>query len=164
MAPPKKPRALKLVSGERKDRINDDEPIPSEMEIVPPEWLSPAALAIWAEPLTGDLIAKKVLTAWDVDAWARLCAARAVFVEAQGHLEDEGRVIAQPVFDRNGRQQEGFRTVRNEWVAIARDAEAEIDRLAGRFGLTPADRGALKVSHGARDADGQAKDPKRLLS
>lgn len=45
--PAPKPTALRVLHGDRKDRINDAEPQPAEGEVTAPEELSDDARAIW---------------------------------------------------------------------------------------------------------------------
>ncbi|MFD7319546.1 hypothetical protein ACFV9D_00420 [Streptomyces sp. NPDC059875] len=45
--PAPKPTALRVLHGDRKDRINTGEPQPDEGEITPPVWLSNGALEVW---------------------------------------------------------------------------------------------------------------------
>lgn len=155
---PTKPRALKLVDGDRADRLNDKEPIPSEGEVIRPEWLSPAAVEFW-DRLAPDLIGKGVLTPWDVQAFAEWCTASATVVEAESYLAVEGHVIEADVFDRNGKPT-GARRVRNEWSRVWQAAMEVSARRAAQFGFTPAARGSIQVLP-ADAAEG--KDPARFL-
>lgn len=156
---PSKPTALKLVDGTRRDRVNRAEPQP-DVEIVPPAWLTDeVALAEW-DRLAPDLIAKKVLTGWDVQAFAEWCAAVATIAKAERELATEGHIVERDVFDRNGAPS-GKRVVRNEWSRVLHDALEVSARRAARFGLTPSDRSGISVG-GAGAGDG--KDPARLLS
>lgn len=156
---PAKPTTLKLVDGTRRDRVNAKEPIPTEVEVEPPGWLSAEAVAVW-DRLAPDLEARGVLTGWDVQAFAEWCHAVATIEEAERHLAVEGHVIDAEVFDRNG-VATGTRRVRNEWSRVLKDALEVSARRAARFGLTPSDRAGISV--GGDSADDQ-RDPNRLLS
>lgn len=68
----RKPTALRVLHGDRKDRTNDQEPVPPEGEVAPSEETSPDARAVW-ERLARSLIACGVLTSWGVDAFWMTC-------------------------------------------------------------------------------------------
>lgn len=159
--PAPKPTALKLVAGTRTDRVNRNEPSPSdELDVEPPEWLTDdVALATW-DRLAPDLIDRGVLTGWDVQAFAEWCAAVATIATAESHLAADGHVVEATVFDRNG-SPAGTRVVRNEWSRVWKDAMEVAARRAAKFGLTPSDRAGISVG-GTTVADGA--DPERLLS
>ncbi|MFB7171098.1 phage terminase small subunit P27 family [Streptomyces sp. NPDC056254] len=155
--PAPKPTALRVLQGDRADRINRDEPRPSELDVVAPDWLSAAAVEVW-ETLADDLIAKGVLTAWDVEAFANWCDAVARRRDAAGHVETEGAVTEQPVFNKNG-EQTGVRLAKSPWLMALDAADAQVQRYGARFGLTPSDRAQLKI--GGQDNPAGAE---RLLS
>ncbi|WP_405710066.1 phage terminase small subunit P27 family [Streptomyces xanthophaeus] len=155
--PAGKPTSLRVLHGDRADRINRDEPQPSELGIEAPAWLSEAALEVW-ETLADDLIGKGVLTAWDVEAYANWCDAVARRRDAAEHVAEEGAVTEQPVYNKNG-DISGHRQGKNPWLLALDAADAQVQRYGARFGLTPSDRAALKI--------GGAKNPagaERLLS
>ncbi|WKV74234.1 phage terminase small subunit P27 family [Streptomyces sp. PCS3-D2] len=155
--PAPKPTALRVLHGDRADRINKDEPQPSELGVEAPGWLSDAALEVW-ETLADDLTAKGVLTAWDVEAFANWCDAVARRRDAAGHVETEGAVTEQPVFNKNG-EQTGVRLAKSPWLMALDAADAQVQRYGARFGLTPSDRAQLKI--GGQDNPAGAE---RLLS
>lgn len=140
MGRPAKPTALKVVKGERKDRINWAEPVPPSGEVVPPAWLEgdEVAMGEWAR-LAPDLVRQKVLTCWDTEEFADWCSAVARVARAEARLREEGAVVEQAVFDRNG-VMTGHRRVRNPWSFELKDALAIKGRRGARFGLTPSDR------------------------
>ena len=63
-----RPNHLKTIDGQREDRLNRDEPIPEQGGVVRPVELEADARAIWNR-LAPDLIEKRVLTSWGVDAF-----------------------------------------------------------------------------------------------
>lgn len=155
--PAKEPTNLTVLKG---GKPSATEPVPAEGEVAPPAWLTRGqALAEWAR-LAPDLIAKKVLTFWDVQAFAEYCDAVATIAEAAAELAVQGYVVDRPVFDRNGKET-GSRVVPNEWVQIQSRALEVSARRAARFGLTPSDRTGVAAGGGA---DGERKNPERLLS
>ncbi|WP_329545555.1 phage terminase small subunit P27 family [Streptomyces sp. NBC_01356] len=155
--PAGKPTALRVLHGDRKDRINTDEPQPDAGEILPPDWLSEVALEVW-EQFAGDLEAKRVLTAWDTEAFANWCDAVARRRDAAQHVEEEGAVVDLDVFNKNG-ELTGSRRAKNPWLLALDAADAQVQRYGARFGLTPSDRAQLKIPN-----QGEGKGAERLLS
>lgn len=154
---PSKPTSLKVLHGDRKDRINIDEPQPSATEVLPPAWLAMAdtetvqghesALDVWRR-MAPDLTSRGVLTAWDVEAFAVYCDAVVKFRQASLEVTRTGMTIA------------GARgSVKNPAVTAAKDYADLMQRYGARFGLTPSDRASLSVK-GAEDA---GKGAERLL-
>lgn len=141
---PSKPTALKLVQGTRKSRVNQNEPMPVDPGTMrPPAGIGSEALAVW-DAHAPDLIRQKVLTAWDVEAFAIWANAVATAARARAHLDDEGEIVAADVFDRNGKPS-GTRLVVNPWFSIWRSSVDVVQRYGARFGMTPSDRAALSV-------------------
>ncbi|MFF4548601.1 phage terminase small subunit P27 family [Streptomyces sp. NPDC001406] len=148
---PSKPTALKVLHGDRSDRINAAEPVPDEGDIQPPAWL--AELEAEAEPGTGsalgvwrrlapDLIRKRVLTAWDVEAFAVFCDAVVGHRRAALEVARSGLTVA------------GARgVVKNPALTALKDYAEILSRYGARFGLTPSDRASLSIG-------GDAQDPK----
>jgi P27 family predicted phage terminase small subunit len=148
---PKKPTNIAVLHGDRKDRINTAEPKPSLLEVAPPEWLGEQAVEVW-HSLAGDLKAKGVLTAWDVEAFASWCDAVVRRRHASKRLQLEGEVIELPVFDKNGNES-GHRYGKNPWTLVLNEADAQMQKYAARFGLTPSDRASLSIGEASRNAD-----------
>lgn len=148
--PAPKPTEMRLLHGDRKDRINAGEPLPGTGEVVRPSWLAGDAVVLWDE-LAADLEERGVLTAWDVPAFAACCWWFGKWREAAGMVDSDGILV------------EGYRgsQVKNPAHQVARDSWSQFEKLAGRFGLTPSDRAQLSVD---APAAMQAKDPSRLLS
>ncbi|MFE9737329.1 phage terminase small subunit P27 family [Streptomyces sp. NPDC006477] len=155
--PAPKPTALRVLHGDRKDRINTDEPRPAEGDIVPPAWLREDAVEVW-ETLADGLITTGVLTTWDVEAFANWCDAVARRREAAEHVAAEGAVVEHPVFNKNG-DISGHRMGKNAWLMALDAADAQVQRYGARFGLTPSDRAQLHI--GGQEKPGGAE---RLLS
>lgn len=147
------PTADKKLKGEkRRDRINDDEPVPSVGDVSPPSDLSPEAKAVWGR-LAPDMVRRGVLTPWDVDAFAIFCDAVDRSDTARRHLDAEGAVTEQPVFDRNGKET-GHRVLQNPWWRVWKDAAEVCARYGARFGWTPSDRAGLKVGDREQETPG----------
>ena len=128
------PNHLKILAGEREDRINRNEPLPTESAIIPPMSLSDAGQAIW-DRLAPDLIDKRCLTAWDVDLFAVFCDAAATYYECRALL---GTSYAVKGSVKN--------TVVNPYLRIMRDCIETMARIGACFGLTPSDRAGIDVS------------------
>jgi P27 family predicted phage terminase small subunit len=131
---PRRPNYLKILSGEREDRINRNEPLPTESTITPPSPLSDGAQAIW-DRLAPDLIDKGVLTAWDVDAFTVYCDAAALYYEC--------RALMGTAYSVQG-SVKNF--VVNPHYRIMRDCSETMARIGARFGLTPSDRAGIDIS------------------
>lgn len=139
--PAPRPTALKVLQGDRKDRINSAEPVP-QGDVVAPATLSAGALDVWTR-LAPDLKRQGVLTAWDVDEFAVLCDAVARHRKAAEQLDAEGEL---------GENRFGERVVR-PWFRVWADTAAVISKFGGRFGLSPSDRQGLVMSNGTKPAD-----------
>lgn len=123
---PRKPTALKVLHGDRADRMPGGEPQPAAGDPAPPFVLTKAAREVW-DRLAPDLHAKGVLTSWDVDAFAEFC-------EAVTILRSKRRSARR-------RAQPGESSPMAEYRA----AMQVVTTLGSRFGLTPADRAKLSV-------------------
>ncbi len=132
MGRPRKPNHLKILAGEREDRINRNEPIPGEADISPS--LSPEAREVW-DRLAPDLIDKKLLTAWDVDLFTAFCDAVAQYRQCRSLM---GKDYVVPGSMRN--------MVVSPYFKAMRECTEVMIKIGGRFGLTPADRAGLDVS------------------
>ncbi len=137
---PAKPTTLKVLHGDRKDRINRNEPTPEGRAAVPTESLSDAAQRVW-DRVAPDLIRKGVLTAWDEQAFTTYCQTVAHYQEAQRQLAEHGYT------DRGA----AGGIIKSPYWQIMRDAIGVMTTIGGRFGLTPADRTHLVVGEQKRD-------------
>lgn len=125
---------LKALEGCREDRLNREEPIPGEAVIRPPVVLDADAQAVW-DRLAPDLIARRVLTAWDVDAFVGFCRSAAWYHRASAEA-------ASAPFEVDGSH---GGTVLNPIFRAVTLASADMRSFGQRFGLTPGDRAQLKV-------------------
>jgi len=146
--PTPRPTHLRALEGVEESRLNRDEPIPGDSMIVPPVRLSKAAQAIW-DRLAPDLIAKKVLTSWDVDEFANACRMQALLNRALNDAERKPLVTAGS----------NDNLIQNPSIRIVTSVEASLRSIWSRFGLTPGDRAQLKVDHNG----GQKSGAERLL-
>lgn len=151
--PAPKPTNVRQLHGDRKDRINTNEPQPGAGAVASPQWLSPAARAVWDE-LAEDLRRAGVLTAWDVEAYAAYCDAVVRRRRAAAELDGDGVIVEVPVYRKDG-EAAGHRQARSPWWLIWRDADEVMRRYAARFGFTPSDRAQISVN---RDGQGDPDD------
>jgi P27 family predicted phage terminase small subunit len=149
--PGKTPTHLAVVAGHRADRINDDAPVPSELDVVCPGWLPDEARAVWLQ-FAPDLISKRVLTSWDVEEFGAWCDAAARRRRAVAHVQVEGEVVRLPVFNKNG-EQTGERMAKNPWLMVLTDADIQLRAYGTRFGMSPSDRASLSIGGDSSDAD-----------
>jgi P27 family predicted phage terminase small subunit len=134
VAPPRRPNHLKILAGEREDRINRNEPTPTNSTVAPAAPLSDAAQAIW-DRVAPDLIDKHVLTAWDVDMFTVFCDAAATYYECRARMGDSYAVAGSVK-----------NIVVNPYWRIMRDCAETMARIGARFGLTPSDRAGIDIS------------------
>ena len=148
------PTSLRILNGDREDRINRDEPLPGQGDVFPPEWIveldeqtageHETALGVWNR-LAPDLTRKGVLTPWDVDQLAVFCDAVVRHREATRQVQSHGILIE----GQKGNE------VRNPAIQVARDYADLMVKVGSRFGLTPGDRADLTIereaSHGGAD-------------
>jgi P27 family predicted phage terminase small subunit len=151
---PARPAHIKLLQGERPDRINRFEPTPSEVEIPCPPGLDADVQEVWNR-YAPDMIRRKVLTAWDVDTFLIVCRAVALNDECWRRIHD-------PCDDQGyGLIKKGSGgVIPNPLIRIMALCSADIAKFGGRFGMTPSDRASLKVDPEQAPADGA----ERLLS
>ena len=139
--PGRKPRptALKILRGERADRINHQEPAPPAGPVPPPEWLQGDGLVVWSQ-IAPQLLATGVLTVIDADALARYCSLVVQWRKHLGIVERGGDVLI--MRDETGK-------VRYTQVApsatLVNKYGAALLRLESEFGMTPAARSAIRV-------------------
>lgn len=140
--PAPKPTALRLLHGDRKDRINRNEPRPRVADPEPPEGVAEDVLEHW-HFYVDELRAMQTLAHCDRDSLLCLCEAVARHRRASALLAGSDVLI------------KGLHggLVRNPAVAVQRDAALEIRAFAQEFGLTPSARSGIKMPEGG-EADG----------
>lgn len=142
------PTALKLLRGERKDRINNDEPKPREGLPTCPAGVSQEVREIWDYTLA-EVAAMGVVSPADRDLLLAYCEAVALHRQVSAIIAEKG--LAE-------RSANGG-VARHPAVAIQRDTAATMRSLGQEFGLTPSARTGIKVGAQPKK-DGAA----RLLS
>lgn len=146
--PKSAPLSLKVVRGDQESRINREEPLPAEGDVLPPETLTEAAAVVW-EYYAQDLIDKGCLTKWDIDTFAIYCEAVAMARECRRMLGSE--YIAQG--GAGGK-------IKSPYLQIWRDCAETIKKFSASFGFTPGDRASLRVDLAG---DGPAMGAERIL-
>lgn len=129
-----KPRALRLLNGTRKERINDHEPVPSAEPITAPADLSPEVGAVWERTLR-HLVVMGTAAASDTDALRAYCEA------VVGH-EKACAILAKSTVLIKGLH---GGMVRNPALQVQRDCARTMLRFAAEFGLTPSARTMIEV-------------------
>ena len=147
--PAPKPTALRILHGDRKDRINTEEPVPRDGELEPPEGMSAIALDVWHYTLA-EMGTMRIAKPADRDALVAYCEAVAQHRRASELLAHSEILI---------KGQKG-NVVRNPAVQMQRDAAMTIKAFAAEFGLTPRARAEFTAPRRSPDAG----DPERLLS
>lgn len=144
--PRPKPTNLRLLHGDRKDRINDDEPIPEQGPPECPDDVSAEVREIWDHALT-QLIVMGVATKADRDALRCYCEAVVTHRKASALLANSPLLI------------KGHRNVltRNPLLVVQRDAAAVIRAFAHEFGFTPSARSEIRKGGSERDVQPAAR-------
>lgn len=153
--PVKRPTNLALLHGERKDRVNTDEPTAPAGLPDPPDELADDVRAVWDYTLD-QLRTMKLATPADRDLLRAYCEAVVT------HRKASALIAASNVLIRAQSRTPGQASyVKNPAVQIQRDAAMVMRALAREFGLTPSARSDIHMHAGSNGADG---DPARLLS
>ena len=135
------PTHLKIVKGDRKDRINQNEPKPKKAKPKCPKWLSADAKVVWKR--TADqLDAMSLLYEADQDILVSYAIAVVTYKQATELVDQQGILV-------EGRR-DGF--VTNPAVRVQRDQATLIRMLASELGLTPSSRTRLKAEDAKDDS------------
>lgn len=134
------PTHLKILKGDRKDRINFNEPKPKKQKPQCPSWLSDEAKIIWRKT-TKQLEAMNMLYSADTDIIVAYVNAVVNYQRSTKIVDSEGILI------------EGRRdgVVTNPAVRIQRDSANLIRQLASELGLTPSGRSRLNSTEEGLD-------------
>ena len=134
MGRPRKPTALKILAGDRADRINRDEPAPPVGLGEPPAFLDPVAKVAWAR-FAASMDGLGLLTVADREAAILYCTAFARWSMAEAAIADEGLTVTGQ-----------FGAKPNPHIAIADAAHKQMVRILIQFGMTPSSRSGLHVA------------------
>lgn len=153
--PTKRPTNLALLHGERKDRVNQDEPMAPAGTPDPPSDMAPDVRDIWDYTID-QLNTMHLATPADRDVLRAYCEAVVT------HRKASALIAASNVLIRTAATRPGQSTyVKNPAVQIQRDAAMVMRTLGREFGLTPSARSDIHMNAGGNSGDG---DPARLLS
>jgi P27 family predicted phage terminase small subunit len=144
------PSALKLVKGERPDRVNDDEPQPEDGIPECPSEVHKVR-AVW-DYTVKQLTRMRVLTMADRDMLLAYCQAVVTHDLAVRAVARDGMVV----------QTSSGGLTTHPAIRIQRDAAAAMKSFGTEFGLTPASRTRIKVADQAPKQEGVQAS--RLLS
>lgn len=147
--PKPKPTQLKLLTGTRKDRINQAEPPVPPGRPAPPDHLDGLALEKWNE-LIPILEGMRVLTVADGGALALLCNTHSRWIRARADVARRGMILETPRKRITGK---GADRVVEEWVVVktnpavyvVQQCEGMLARLHDMLGLTPSGRSRIKA-------------------
>lgn len=143
------PTALKVLKGERPDRINHDEPQPRDGLPACPPGVSKQVKEIWDYTIA-ELAQMRVITPADRDGLVAYCEAVALHRQASAVVASAGHADKAL----NGGH------ARHPAIQVQREAAATMRAWAQEFGLTPAARTGIKVAATTERKVGAA----RLLS
>lgn len=132
--PAPKPTSLRLLQGDRKDRINDREPVARDILPDLPDGVAADVAEVWEYTL-GELIVMKTVAAADRDSLICYCEA------VVAHRKASAILARSPVLVKgiHGNM------VRNPALQIQRDAAQTIRAFAQEFGLTPSGRTRIQT-------------------
>ncbi|KWT61841.1 hypothetical protein ADL21_11185 [Streptomyces albus subsp. albus] len=148
--PRPKPTALRVLHGDRPDRINTHEPRPATGLPACPDDAADDVREVWDYTLT-QLAVMGTATPADRDALRAYCEAVVTHRKASTLLARSGVLI---------RSAKGGALIRNPVVQVQRDAAATLRGFAQEFGLTPSARSEIRMARESADD----RSPERLLS
>lgn len=150
--PKARPRALKVVEGDKRSRIPDDEPTPpDEPPVLTDDRASDEVREVWDATLA-EITAMGLAYRADADALRCYCEAVVQHRRACALLARSGVLVP-------GQSERGG-VVRNPALQVMRDCANLIKSFAHEFGLTPSARTQLGIDQ----EKGSAAGPERLLS
>ena len=129
-----RPTHIRALEGARPSRLNFDEPIPSELPVMPPVELPADAQEVWNR-LAPDMIKQRCLTHLDVDLFSVFCRSTALFNRAAREVEKAGLST------------KGSRgnAIVNPHLRVMQMMADSMRSIGQRFGLTPGDRATLRI-------------------
>ncbi len=146
MARTPRPTRIKILNGEpNKNRINRNEPQPSERMPACPIWLSIAAKRIWRHEAPA-LHKARLLTFVDGPAFANYCLLRAMLKQAYEELDGS---LTHEYTNKNGSTNE----ITKPQVTIIHTCTAQLISLSAKFGMTPADRSKITLDKDSGNED-----------
>lgn len=126
------PRQLRLISGSHPERLNPNEPIPSDGELVCPDGTDAEVRIVWLE-VVAELETMRVASS--ADRYALLCYCEAVV----GHRKASAILAKSPPLVTGA----AGGLVRNPAILVQKDYAAQIRAFGQEFGLTPSARTSI---------------------
>lgn len=154
--PRPKPTNVRLLHGDRKDRINTDEPPAPDGLPEPAYEMAADVREVW-DYTVAQLRAMRTASTADRDALAVYCEAVALHRQASRMLAQSSILVRT---QRNRGSGTGTGLMRNPLLQVQRDAAATVRAYAQEFGLTPSARS--EISLGGASTSGLGAE--RLLS
>lgn len=142
--PAPKPTNLRVLHGDRKDRINVDEPKAPEGYPECPDTVSDAVREVW-DYTVAQLAAMNVASPADRDSLLCYCEAVVVHRQASAILARSNVLI---------KRKDSDTLMRNPALVVQRDAAQMISRFAAQFGLSPSARSEIRNPKGGNNAQG----------
>ena len=134
--PRPKPTNLRILHGDRKDRINTDEPIPTSGVPAPPYEMDAEVQQVW-DYTVEQLRVMRTISMADRDVLACYCEAVVTHRKASKLLATTPVLIRHP---------KGGTYSRNPLIQIQRDAASTVRGFAQEFGLSPSARSEITMS------------------
>lgn len=132
--PKPKPTALRLLHGDRKDRINSEEPV-AQSGVPDCPSADPDVRAVW-DYTVEQLMSMGTITLADRDTLACYCEAVVTHRKASKILS-QSKILIRSKTDAD-------QLVRNPALQAQRDAATLVARFAGHFGLSPSARSEIR--------------------
>jgi P27 family predicted phage terminase small subunit len=153
------PTKLKILRGNPgKRKTNTREPEPTAKAPAMPAWICGEARAEWGR-VVPELTRLGLLSVVDRGTLTAYCLAWAELVSATKLINEQGRVVEEPILDRTYEPTGYIRKKLHPAVKLQRDAFARVKQFLGEFGLSPSSRARLQMP-----TDGPAQDdPLRKL-
>lgn len=143
------PTNVRILRGDRKDRINYNEPSPRDGDLTCPPDVTAEVREVW-EYTVYHMKSMNIEKPMDRDALRCYCEAVATHRQASRQVAEEGITI---------RGERG--TVRNPAVSVQLAAATTVRHLAHEFGFTPSARSGIRVGEANKPP---ATDASRLLT
>lgn len=135
--PKPKPTVIKKLQGNPgKRKLPENEPQPEKPDKPPPapRYLCKVGKKKWREK-SKELFTAGLLTKIDLDRLGSYCVEFATWLKALENLQEHGELI---------KAQSGF-PMQSPWLPIRNKAEANMDRIAAEFGMSPSSRSRVTV-------------------
>lgn len=126
------------MQGDRKDRINEQEPEAPIAVPDPPDYLSDdtpstggRSAVDWFVHLAGKLARMRVMSEYDVEALVKIAEDEVIYRHAMRMISGSDLIIAAP---------NSGAPMQNPWVSIKNKAQERLMRAYAEFGMTPSSR------------------------